>query len=181
MRSVRDILAEAVVAVPQFAYRGGGVGSGLAGQIPSKRSSYPDQSFPFQSRAAQEVFELMLDLQLQHPDASPNELARLAMEAARVTRQDFAPEDFHLLQMALDWLQTGPPRPQGSQGSWRKGIGWDAQGVAEERVPSLVFDPEEFERDLVPKASDSGRMGTKGGSDRWHKMVSRIQDLLRGR
>lgn len=77
---------------------------------PGGKRSEPKPSFPFNTRAAREVWAKAEEFVGLFPLENPTQILRRAMEAARVRPlNDLTPEDEKLLRMAIDHAQNGAP------------------------------------------------------------------------
>ena len=149
---------------------------------------YPDPSFPFHTRAAQEVFALAKSLMIEYPELKNKELADLAVRAAGYTREDLTPEDHILLHMAIDWVQNGPPQGVGGKGSrtqtagalWRIGVSESRGGTSYPSTGRVAFSrgsARHFEEPPSPEEQlDPNDERTR--SSECHDVIARIRTAL---
>jgi hypothetical protein len=77
-------------------------------RVPEGPAWGPQGSFPFRTPAAEKVWELAKKSILKNKLWSAQEILRDAIADAKIPAQDLTPEDFRLLEMAIQWLQNGP-------------------------------------------------------------------------
>jgi hypothetical protein len=66
-------------------------------------------SFPFRTASAEKVWSTAQQLILLYPLSKPGEIMGMAFKESGVQHHELTPEDKHLLQMAVEYLQSGTP------------------------------------------------------------------------
>lgn len=66
-------------------------------------------SFPFRTASAEKVWATAQQLILLYPMSKPVEIMEMAFKESGVQHHELTPEDKHLLQMAVEYLQNGTP------------------------------------------------------------------------
>lgn len=93
-------------------------GAGWAGySAPLGSLSYGSgpQPFPYRTETAEVVWERAKKLIGMHPELDERAVLRKAVQDAGVNSYDLTPEDWRLLEMAIEWLKngtTGIPKPR---------------------------------------------------------------------
>jgi hypothetical protein len=65
--------------------------------------------FGFRTKTAEVVFMAAADLILEFPQDNAAAILQRAVTRAEIPQWDLTPEDFRLLEMAIEWMQNGPP------------------------------------------------------------------------
>jgi hypothetical protein len=87
---------------------------GGAQQLAPANRDY-EQPFPYRTQTAEVVWKHLVDLIPKHPDLDTVQLLQKAIEVAGVDPLDLSPEDWRLLEMAIEWRKDGiqyVPRPR---------------------------------------------------------------------
>ena len=66
-------------------------------------------NFPFRTDTAEAVFHVAKNVIIEYPELGPDEVLQLALEKSNFPVEDITTEDMKLLEMAIEWLQNGPP------------------------------------------------------------------------
>lgn len=72
------------------------------------------EAWPYRTQAAHAVWSAAKDLISLYPERSTQEVLMLAVREASVAASDLTPEDWRLLEMAVEWYRdgtTGIPKP----------------------------------------------------------------------
>lgn len=86
--------------------------------------------FGYRTETAEVVWRFAKDLIPKHPEMSERQVLQRAVQNAQVNPLDLSPEDWRLLEMAIEWYKNGltgmkMPRiggmPGGPYDSWRMG------------------------------------------------------------
>lgn len=67
----------------------------------------PQASWPYRTQTAEAVWKAVTELIPKHPEMNETELLRMAIEQTGVQAVDLAPEDWRLLEMAIEWRKNG--------------------------------------------------------------------------
>lgn len=91
----------------------------------------PSQAFPYRTETAEVVWKHLRDLIPKHPELDEQGLLKRAIEVSGVDPLDLSPEDWRLLEIAIEWRKNGSawqkrPRiggstPGGPYDSWGMG------------------------------------------------------------
>ena len=81
----------------------------------------PEAAWPYRTAAAEAVWKLAVEMLPLYPHLNDRQVLRMAIEKAGVSALDLTPEDWRLLEMALEFAkngtqQTPPPRIGGGPG-----------------------------------------------------------------
>lgn len=88
------------------------------------------QPWPYRTETAEVVWKYAKDLIPKHPEMNDADILRKAVEISGVDPLDLSPEDWRLLEMAIEWRKSGAtwqnkPRiggaPGGPYDSWYMG------------------------------------------------------------
>lgn len=88
------------------------------------------QAWPYRTETAEVVWKHVSDLIPKHPELNEVELLKRAIEISGIDPLDLSPEDWRLLEMAIEWRKAGAawqkkPRiggaPGGPYDSWDMG------------------------------------------------------------
>ena len=111
MRKALQRLAETIGTVSAS-------GSGWAGYAaPLGVANYKQgpQPFPYRTRTAEAVWEAAKKLVSMHPELDEIGILKKAVEVSGISTLDMTPEDWRLLEMAIEFYKsgvTGLPRPR---------------------------------------------------------------------
>lgn len=94
---------------------------GAAQVVPPSSSS-----FPYRTQTAEVVWKHARDLIPKHPELNEADLLKRAIESSGVDPLDLSPEDWRLLEMAIEWRKSG-------MASRRQRIGGAPGGPADSR------------------------------------------------
>jgi len=87
-----------------------GVGQNV---VPGNRDL--SQPWPYRTATAEVVWKYAADLIPKHPEMNEADVLKRAIEISGVDPLDLSPEDWRLLEMAIEWRKngvTGLPRPR---------------------------------------------------------------------
>jgi hypothetical protein len=73
------------------------------------------QPFPYRTETAEVLWQYVCDLIPKYPELTEREILQKAIEASGVSPMDLSPEDWRLLEMAIEWRKngvTGIPKPR---------------------------------------------------------------------
>lgn len=88
------------------------------------------QAWPYRTQTAEVVWKHASELIPKHPELNETDILKKAIEVSGVDPLDLSPEDWRLLEMAVEWRKAGAawqkrPRiggaPGGPYDSWRMG------------------------------------------------------------
>jgi hypothetical protein len=79
---------------------GFGIGAGMP-NVPS------GPSWPYRTQAAEKVWEEVVKLIPKHPEMNEAQLLQRALANTGVQAIDLSPEDWRLLEMAIEWRKNG--------------------------------------------------------------------------
>lgn len=65
------------------------------------------QPFPYRTQTAEVVWGKAADLIAKHPEMNEAEILKLAFEESGANPLDLSPEDWRLLEMAIEWRKNG--------------------------------------------------------------------------
>lgn len=100
------------------------------GQLLAPANRDAAQPWPYRTETAEVVWRTARDLIPKHPELSEVEVLKKAVEISGVDPLDLSPEDWRLLEMAIEWRKngvTGQNRPRiggapgGPYDSWDMG------------------------------------------------------------
>jgi len=88
--------------------------------VPGNRDG-AQQAWPYRTQTAEVVWKHASDLIPKHPELDENDILKMAIEISGVDALDLSPEDWRLLEMAIEWRKNGvtgqtPPRIGGAPG-----------------------------------------------------------------
>ena len=96
----------------------------------TKANRDAEQPWPYRTETAEAVWKHASELIPKHPEMNEVEVLRKAIENSGVDPLDLSPEDWRLLEMAIEWRKsgtTGQPKPRiggapgGPYDSWQMG------------------------------------------------------------
>lgn len=67
-----------------------------------------EPSFPYHTEVAALVWRTAKSLYTQYPELDDRALLKLSIETSNVSSLQLTPEDWRLLEMAIQWLRNGP-------------------------------------------------------------------------
>jgi len=100
------------------------------GQLSAPGNRDNAQPWPYRTETAEVVWKHARDLIPKHPELNEADLLKKAIEVSGVNPLDLSPEDWRLLEMAIEWRKSGvsnlpKPRTGGAPGgpydSWDMG------------------------------------------------------------
>jgi len=100
------------------------------GQASAAANRDDAQPWPYRTETAEVLWKHAKDLIPKHPEMNEADILKRAVEISGVDPLDLSPEDWRLLEMAIEWRKsglTGQPRPRiggapgGPYDSWHMG------------------------------------------------------------
>ena len=88
--------------------------------VPGNRDG-AQQAWPYRTQTAEVIWKYASDLIPKHPELNEMDILKKAVEISGVDPLDLSPEDWRLLEMAIEWRKNGvtgqtPPRIGGAPG-----------------------------------------------------------------
>ena len=125
------------------AVRSSGAWKGYSGPLGGAQPLAPAnrdhvQAWPYRTQTAEALWKVAFDLIPKHPELDEQGVIRKAVEISGIDPLDMSPDDWRLLEMAVEWRKNGI-----------KGITLPRIGGA----PGGPFDPREYGHQLAKRGS----------------------------